>query len=89
MTVVKDRNGTPIVVGSLVEDEGGPYGTVTEITEPDADMGDLGPVYISPYVRVQYHDCEDQFPCSFPSPYRDEFVCDDVVVVGGGSGGDA
>lgn len=93
MTIVIDSEGAQIQVGDLVRVEYDAIrtGTITEITEPDADYDDDAgrAVMYPPTVTVQFGDAEDKFrgyadfaECRSPEEYDDPpFRVDDVTKV--------
>jgi hypothetical protein len=88
MTEVLDMHGNTIRVGARVLDENGqPDGTVTEITDPDGDTNSYGQqVGINPTVLVKYDDgVEERWTTRWNATgpwddYRDDYTCDDLEV---------
>lgn len=88
MTEVLDMHGNTIRVGARVLDENGaPDGTVTEITDPDGDTNSYGQqVGINPTVLVEYDDgVEERWTTQWNATgpwddHRDDYTCDDLEI---------
>jgi hypothetical protein len=91
MTVVIDRNGNPIAVGSHVNtSDTMPPGEVVSISDPDGDVDDEGRLYgIDPRISVQWVDeakgSLEAFGTSWTAkgPWDEgaPYQCDDLEVV--------